>query len=218
MVFRLGANKQTKGTSFALMKTDNDFHDFFLFDEVIFQDIDPITLELDWKDEKYISFSTIAKLTETSFVNLALASKVLEKALSLDTNTISIPVTGRGNYTFQVKPKEQKDIIWKHTTGQVEIDSIFVGNKNGEKHLFIVEAKSGKFPSSLAKHKLMYPIYAIIPNVPKDYKITPVYMNVKETQEFITFYIAECNSFRTTQKLSIDSIEVKNASIIQIKK
>jgi len=41
MVFRLGANEQTKGTSFALMKTDNDFHDFFLFDEVIFQDIDP---------------------------------------------------------------------------------------------------------------------------------------------------------------------------------
>jgi len=218
MVFRLGANKKTKGTSFALMKTDNNFHDFFLFDEMIFQNIEAKQLTFNWDNEELISFSVIPKLTETSHVNLALATGLLEEALSLDQNSITIPATGRGNYTFQVKPKNQSNISWEHINGQVEIDSIFAGVRNGQKHLFIIEAKSGKFPSSLAKHKLIYPLCAIATEISTEYLITPVYMRVKETTNSIIFYIAECNSYQVNDDFFIDSLKVHKSSILKITK
>jgi hypothetical protein len=218
MVFRLGSQQGIKGTLFSLIKTDNYFKDYFLFDKEIFQNIEQEHFTLNWNCEELISFSVIPKLTETSHVNLALVTGLLEQALSLDKNSITIPATGRGNYTFQVKPKSKSNISWEHTNGQVEIDSIFAGTRNGQKHLFIIEAKSGKFPSSLAKHKLIYPICAIAPKISSEYLITPIYMRVKETEDSIIFYIAECNSYQANNNFPIDSLTVYKSSILKITK
>ncbi|HHS99969.1 MAG TPA: hypothetical protein ENK73_03845 [Thiomicrospira sp.] len=209
MIFRLGSRQKTKGTYFALAKVLNDWNDYFLFDQTIFNPLTKKIKHIDWNSEPFISFTIIPKLTETSFVNLALSTGVLEEALNLDSNSVSIPATGRGNYTFNVKPSSKLNADWLHYSGQVEIDSIFSGTRNGVEHLFIIEAKSGKFPDSLAKHKLMYPVLSVINQIPQNIKITPVYLRVDDNTKNIDFYIAECKSFSKNDDLYIDSILVE---------
>ncbi len=218
MVFRLGSRQNEKGTFFSLIKSYSNLRDYFLFDDSTFKDATETELNIAWESDNFVSFSIIPSLTETSHVNLSLVSGVLEKALSLDQNSITVPATGRGNYTFEVKPRKGTNISWLHNSGQVEIDSIFSGTRNGVKHLFVIEAKSGKFPDSLAKHKLMYPVSSIAPKVSQEYIITPVYIRIEEDINSIKFYISECESFNPTDELFIDSLVAKHACIIKILK
>jgi len=218
MVFRLGSRKGETGTYFSIVKIQNSWDDYFLFDESIFKNCSQITKTIDWSNEHYLSFNVIPKLTETSHVNLSLTAGILEESLYLDSNSISIPATGRGNYSFNVKPHSSLDATWKHNAGQVEIDSVFAGKRNGKKYLIIVEAKSGKYPDSLAKHKLMYPILAISAQVPSDYEIMPVYIRAHETKESITFYISECDAINPKNTPCINELTSNNASIIKINK
>ena len=217
MVFRLGASSGEKGTRFALVKAKTGWSDYFLFDEEIFASCPEKSIEVDWKDDHLMSFSAIPKLTETSHVNLALVSGVFEEALKIETR-ISIPATGQGTYNFSVKPHNQLEAKWDHISGQVEIDSIFSGIRNGRRCLFILEAKSGRKLDSLAKHKLMYPILAIAPQVSAEYTIVPVYLRIKEDAGSIRFYVAECQAPGNGSEIFINSLQCETACIVTISK
>ncbi len=75
----------------------------------------------------------------------------------------------------------------------MEIDSIFVARRLGKKTLFIVEAKSGGYPSSLPKYKLAYPVLSVADRVPEDIEIVPVYMRVQESDNSFRFHVVECD-------------------------
>lgn len=53
----------------------------------------------------------------------------------------------------------------QHYKGQVEIDALFVGRRNRQETLFVIEAKTSNNFQSLAKHKLVYPVLALSSNV-----------------------------------------------------
>jgi hypothetical protein len=212
----LGSRKSEKGTYFALASTKNGWQDYFLFNQEVFADSPGQEIQIDWCDERFYSFSVIPTLTETSYVNLALAAGVFEKALDLESNSIAIPATGRGSYSFKVRPHSHLGAVWEHLSGQVEIDSLFVGSQRGQKTLFIVEAKVGKYATSLAKHKLMYPWLAIEKGISADYRIVPLYLLIDEDSERIRFSIAECVVLDHDEAPSVNNLVHKHSSSIDL--
>src|SRR4051794_17804958 len=102
------------------------------------------------------------------------------------------PATGQSTFSFDLKPHSSSDTVWRHLRGQVQIDALFVGRRDGEELIFVVEAKHGSYPSSLAKHKLVYPVLAIAPQVSKYLRIVPVYVRVARLDGDLHFFVAEC--------------------------
>ena len=140
------------------------------------------------------AYQLLPTLTETSIVNLALASGLLPQALGLigEGNQV-IPATGQSVFTFGFQPNSTSEAALKHSNGQVEIDALFVGQRAGVECLFVLEAKSGKDFGSLAKHKLLYPILSIQDNIPPHMDVVPVYLRTVRKEGYIEFNIAECS-------------------------
>lgn len=85
MVFRLGSPKGTSSTHFALSKNINGWTDYFLDEDVLYNEIEPEIYRLNaLESNKFIAFTLLPKLTETSLVNLCFATGIMNKALSLD--------------------------------------------------------------------------------------------------------------------------------------
>ncbi len=217
MVFRLGKH-HGNGTSFALVQHINGWDDYFIQDNNTFKKDDALN-NLDWSQDDLFSFTVLKNFTETSYVNLALSSGILQRALDVDTE-ISIPATGMGTYSFTVRPHEQLDISWEHNNGQVEIDAMFLGERKGKKTLFVIEAKSGKkTDDSLSKYKLVYPVLSIVGQVDKDIEIVPVYMRTFSTGDHFHFHIAECSMpDPRTEKVYINQLHVIKTSQYKIPK
>jgi hypothetical protein len=139
------------------------------------------------------TFALLPKFTETSLVNLALASGLLSHALRIDDEELpSAPATGQGTYSFTFSPHADLNVTWAHTKGQVEIDAAITAKRCGEETLFVVEAKAGDDFDSLAKHKLLYPALALRSGVPEHMPLVPVYIRVLRRMDGLHFYFAEC--------------------------
>ncbi len=194
MVFRLGSPKGTSSTHFALSKNINGWNDYFLDDELLFKEIKPEVYKLNKLEiNKFMAFTLLPKLTETSLVNLCFATGIMNKALSLDSeNHQLIPATCQSIFDFDVFPHKLLDTKWRHQKGQVEIDALFYGERNGFKELYLVESKFGDAHSTLAKHKLVYPYLAIKKHIPNDIKIVPIYLKTSRVGNGINFKITEC--------------------------
>jgi hypothetical protein len=79
----------------------------------------------------FAAFKYLPRLTESSVVNLALASGILGEALNLDDPRCPIiPATAQSTFTFDVKAYEDTP-AWSHHRGQIEIDSVFFSKRNG---------------------------------------------------------------------------------------
>jgi hypothetical protein len=193
MVFRLGSEPGSNGTHFAIARAKGGFTDYFL---------DEIALEKNSSREicepnishNLEAFRLLPKLTESSLVNLSLASGILGNALGLD-NAIQqhIPATCQSTFSFSVHPHQDISAEWLHRNGQVEIDALFCGSRRGKKELYIVESKFGTSHSSLAKHKLVYPYLAIREHLKEDISIVPVYLKTKIEGNSISFMVTECS-------------------------
>ncbi|MGZ9899848.1 DUF6997 domain-containing protein [Shewanella gaetbuli] len=216
MVFRLGSSAGQISTSFSLAKTLSGWGDYFLFDSEIFESAETIVLDIDWSSDKFLPFKVIPKLTETSYVNLALVSEVIEKGLGFDKGLSSIPATGHTSCTFDVKPHNELNTVWKHSQGQVEIDSVVVAVRNNKKYLLVIEAKCGTYPESLAKHKIVYPVLSLINDVPEDYTVLPVYLRIVESKFSLKYYIAECNPVEKVQPIAINELSICKACIVEL--
>lgn len=193
MVLRLGSRPNDNQTYFSLVKTIN-VQDFFFDDESLFGKLKPELFLPNVSIRSLYAFQLLPKVTETSVVNLAIASGLMAEALNLEDNkTIVVPATGQSTFTFNFKPLANKSIVLQHINGQVEIDAVFVAKRDGKEHLFVVEAKHGDKFDSLAKHKLLYPSLSLLQKLPSSMPIVPVYLRSMKTDKGINFFVAECS-------------------------
>ncbi len=192
MVLRLGSSTGT-GTQFALVRLAGRLQDFFLVEDDVFEKGQGQIFLPTMSIRSLYGYQVLPVHTETSMVNLGLASGLLSEALRLDDKGgIVAPATGRSTFTFDVRPHSSlSDVVFRHESGQVEIDAIFIGRRDGQETLFILEAKTGR-ESSLAKHKLVYPLRALGPSVPADLPIVPVYVRIRQAPDGFHYHVLEC--------------------------
>jgi hypothetical protein len=190
------------------MRRKSDWEDFFLLDEAVFGSVAPEVFLPPVQARELFAFQLLPTLTETSFVNLALASGLLAHALGIDRERSAlVPATGQSTFSFDVRPRADVSAVWHHINGQVEIDALFVAERGGKPHLFVVEAKSSRDFDSLAKHKLVYPLLALATAVPSYLPLVPVYLRVMPSPDGLHFCVCECaQPVQTGQLPSIDSL------------
>lgn len=195
MVLRLGSPEGSAGTQFALISTPGRLADFFLLDEQIFTPEPPLTYVPEASLRSLYPYYIMPALTETSLVNLAFASGLLAHALRLEgPGALPAPATGSSTYSFRFRPHAEMAQVLEHVRGQVEVDALFAGRRDGQDCLFIVEAKTGRSGASLAKHKLVYPVLAVATSgrLPAHMQIVPVYLRMVEFEREIQYHVVEC--------------------------
>lgn len=191
MVFRLGCASGRKETNFALARHAGSWNDYFLQDQTIFAGCPQFSVPGCFEDLRI--FEILPKSTETSLVNLAVASGVLRSALGLDAKDDAIVnATAQGTYTFTVRPQRDLAACWYHVSGQVEIDGAFIAFRGGVETLFVIEAKVSKDFDSLAKHKIAYPMLALQTELKGALPTIGVYLRVIRRRSGFDFCVAEC--------------------------
>lgn len=217
MVFRLGSYNGQKGTSFALAKLQEypKWSEYFFVDEEIFSRIKPESFLPNVSIRQLFAFELLSELTENSFINLAISSGLMAAALDIETSeSLAAPASSSGTFTFSFLPSRALNTPWTHQKGQVEIDALFVGKRNGEEVLFVIEAKTSERFKSLSKHKLVYPVLSISDKVPSSIPIVPVYLRAIKSlsSRYVDFFIAECTPInRTSGSVAINELEVVRA-------
>lgn len=196
MVFRLGQAKgKSNTTAFALARCKDVWRDYFLLESEAFKGSEPELFKAAVSPQTLMPFRVFPRLTESSLVNLAIASGLMSKALMLDDESCSpVPATGQSSYTFKVRPHSDIDCEWEHNNGQIEIDSLFVGKRHGVDVLFVIESKHGEY-TNLAKHKLAYPMIALRQHfniIGESMPIIPVAMRTYFESGMYHFRIIEC--------------------------
>ena len=195
-VFRLGSPTGQRGTQFALARHISGWDEYFLMDKTIFAK-PTYLLDIEFTERLRI-FEVLAATTETSLVNLAIASGALSAALNIDSSPSQIVhTTAQGTYNFQIRPHPEISTRWSHINGQVEIDAAFIAKRAGKDTLFVVEAKVSKSLESLAKSKLAYPMFAVRQQLAvsnSDIPVVGVYLRaIRVPKQGYDFYIAECD-------------------------
>ena len=214
MVLRLGVSgtKGTVGTQFILVKAP--LNDFFIIPTT---DLVPETYLPKVSIRDLFAYQVLPIFTESSLVNLSLASGLLSRALGLDDIPILNPASGKSTFTFDFRTHKTVDKVFHHNKGQVEIDSIFLGKKSGKDYLFVIEAKVNK--SNLAKHKLIYPVLSIVPKLPEDIGIIPVFLNIKKTDNGFYYHVVECEMPDPRQTvIAIDQLKVRRQTYLFLPK
>lgn len=208
MIFRLGnREKDSSGTYFSLIKLKEEglWSEYFLNDKDIFKSVEPELFIPNVSIRQLFAFNLLSKLTENSLINLAVSSGLLSSALNIESSeSLAAPASGNGTFTFKFQASPESP-VWTHQNGQVEIDALFVGKRNGKETLFVIEAKTSDKFDSLPKHKLVYPVLAISSKVPGSIPIVPVYIRAvkKSGRREVDFYIAVC-----------DAIDPKKSSVV----
>ncbi|WP_049928000.1 DUF6997 domain-containing protein [Halopiger goleimassiliensis] len=218
-VLRAGSAPDGRGTGFLLVDGPDGLEEFFLRDEAIFGGRRPERFASPVADERLVSYDLLPSRSETSLVNLALASGVLAEALSLDTSgALAPPATGRSTFTFAFRPHRASPDALTHRNGQVEIDTVFAERRDGERTLFVLEAKTGP-RDSLAAHKLVYPVLALAENVPSEVPIVPVYLRCREGEGTVTFDVAECSLPDPRERVpGVDELTVERTRVLELKR
>lgn len=218
MVLRMGSSPSGSGTQFLLVEAPDRVEEFFLIDDDVFDTGTDLDYDSPVATERLLSFHLLPTLSETSLVNLALASGVLSDALDLDeTGSLMPPATGRSTFTFDVRPHSTLDETFEHRTGQVEIDTLFAEKRDGETVLFVIEAKTGRARSTLAKHKLVYPTLALADSVPPEIDIVPLYMRCTQEGDSMSFRIAECEFPDPRDGLAgLDQLHTVDSKIVRL--
>jgi len=204
MVLRLGRASDGPGTQFALVHVPGKLDNFFI-NEHEFNSDDREVLDYSSGGDQMLSLNQNARdilevyralptFSETSYVNFALSTGILSRALNLDIEQIgTAPTTVASTFDFKFEPHPDQPIVVHHNNGQIEIDALVMSRRNGERILLVIEAKSG-LSRSLAKHKLGYPALAAEKSMSIDFdRIVPVYLRAQSVGETIRYSIYECS-------------------------
>ena len=168
-LFRLG-----RGT-FSLVQAKNILEDYFVDDNMFPKSGERYVSSASQQD--LFSFSIMPKLTENTLLSLGLATGIIQAGLGMDSEQpIPSPSEANGTYKFEVKNPHNSE-NFTHD-GQVEIDTVVFGKMNGKYTLFVIEGKEGKPSTTLAKHKLAYPVMALASEgkIPEYVNIIPAYV------------------------------------------
>lgn len=204
MVLRLGRASNGPGTQFALVQAPGELEDFFV-DESEFNLDDRQVLDYSSGGDDAVAlkqsaqdmlavYRSLPTFSETSFVNFALATGILSRALDLDAEQIgTAPTTVASTFDFEFEPHPNRPTTLHHNGGQVEIDALIVVRRGGERILLVVEAKTGA-PRELAKHKLGYPALAARTSLSLAVdQVVPVYLRAQPGNDAIRYSIYECS-------------------------
>lgn len=218
MVLRMGSARTGTGTQFLLVEAPDSVEEFFLEDDEAFTGTKLREYQPPVENEKLLSFHLLPTLSETSLVNLTLASGALSDVLELDTTgALMPPATGRSTFSFDVRPHSAVDETFDHRTGQVEIDTLFAERRGGEMTLFVIEAKTGTDRGTLAKHKLVYPTLALADEVPTEIDIVPLYMRCIQDGDQMIFKIVECElPDPRTAVPGLDELQLGKSRIVRL--
>lgn len=209
MVFRLGKRPGVSGTHFGLARCAGGWDDYFLDDRQLISQTAPQAFLPSTSARRLFAFQLLPKLTETSLVNLAVGSGLLQHALGLsDSHEPVVPATGQSTFTFNIAPRPGLSKPWEHVNGQVEVDALFVGRRHGRECLFLVEAKVGPPTGTLAKHKLCYPLAALRTEVPAYIDIVPVYLKTWSERDGQHFLVTEC-AYEPCDPIVISAFDVR---------
>ncbi len=219
MVLRMGSAPDATGTAFVLLEAPKGVEQFFLEDEALFSDVEPARFESPVPADQLRSFDLLPSLSETSLVNLGLASGVMSEALALDTSRALLPpATGQSTFTFEVRPASHCHDPVTHRNGQVEIDTLLTERRDGTPTLFVIEAKTGP-RASLASHKLVYPLLAVAPAVGLEVEIVPVYLRCRALEDVVRFDIAECEFPDPRERLAgVDELAVERTRVVELER
>jgi len=191
MVLRMGQTAE-RVTDFALVRPPGGIGTFFLADTSA--ELTETTFLSRASQRDLYVFELLPRHVEASLINLAFASGMLSHALQLDSpGGLPPPARGASTYTFEMRPHSTLDVIWRHHAGQVEIDALFIAERDQIDNLFILEAKISRGERPIAKHKLVYPCLGLAPKIPEDIPITPVYMKLAATSFGIVATVTECS-------------------------
>jgi hypothetical protein len=205
MVLRLGSDPVGKGgtTQFILNRVRTDWNDFFLFDRDLLGQLEPRFFLPNVSERSLFPFRLLPRMVESSFVNLGLASGLVQEFLGIQIDQQNVPATGQSTFTFDFLVHSDSVRSFHHHKGQVEIDSLICGRRADRECLFVIEAKHSReirdlSDSSLPKHKLIYPLAAIASrsDVGSHITLVPVYMRTWYSKAGLNFLIAECSYTR----------------------
>jgi len=175
-LFRLG-----KGC-FSLVESDDILKQYFVDDNMFPKNGDRYVSSASQQD--LFPFSIMPKLTENTLLSLGLATGIIQEGLGMDSqDPIPSPSEANGTYKFKINnPHNSEDFIHD---GQVEIDTVVFGKVNGEYTLFVIEGKEGKPNTTLAKHKLAYPVMALASegNIPEYINVVPAYVRAWQDEK-----------------------------------
>ena len=175
-LFRLG-----KGC-FSLVECESILDEYFIDDNIFPKVGDRYVSSASQQD--LFSFSIMPKLTENTLLSLGLATGVIQSGLGMDSEE-PIPSPSEANGTYKFKIENPHNVDFFEHDGQVEIDTVVFGKMNGNYTLFVIEGKEGKPNSTLAKHKLAYPVMALASEgkIPDYIQIVPAYVRAWEDKK-----------------------------------
>lgn len=192
MVLRLGSSDKKAGTNFAIVKNQSAKEFFFFDDEIFIKERSLFHADVNVKNLLSL-MKLFEKHSEMMLVSYLLSSGALSEVLRLDkTDVYYTPLTGRNGFSFKFYPTKNHDLIF-HDNGQVEIDAVFSGHKNGKPVVVVAEAKveDGKY-KSLAKHKLFYAYKSVQSVLNDEFEIIPIYLKLSIVETTLIAKIAVC--------------------------
>jgi hypothetical protein len=193
MILRLGKSQGT-GTQFALVQVPGRLNDFFFLEQKLFDDDVPTPFIPERTFFELFPFSLFANHSETNLVNAAFCSGLITTALKLDrSDIVPFPATGASNVTFEFSPHTELSTPLLHDRGQVQVDGVFVGKREGQQYVFVLEAKVDPPGGTTAKHKLLYSVLAIAPSVPEGIDIVAIYVQFNRHALGTIIRICECS-------------------------
>lgn len=203
-LFRLGRG------CFSLVQSQDILGEYFVEDTMFPEKGDRYVSSASQQD--LFSFSIMPKLTENTLLSLGLATGVIQAGLGMDSEEpIPSPSEANGTYKFEiVNPHDSENFAHD---GQVEIDTVVFGKMNGKYTLFVIEGKEGKPSSTLAKHKLAYPVMALASEgrIPEYINIVPAYVRAWQDvkNNSIHFCVATFEMNCNPRNSAVDLAEVK---------
>ena len=206
-LFRLGSG------TFSLVESKNILEDYFVQDSIFPVRGDRYDSSASQQD--LFPFSIMPKLTENTLLSLGLATGVIQAGLGMDSEEpIPSPSEANGTYKFVIKnPHDETNFDHQ---GQVEIDTVVFGKMDGKYTLFVIEGKEGKPSTTLAKHKLAYPVMALASEgkIPEYIDIVPVYVRAWHDKKngSIHYCIAKFSMNCNPRSSPVDLKEIKISS------
>jgi len=207
MVLPLGRATDGPGTRFALVSVPGRLDDFFI-DERAFRPDDRETLDYTPGGEATLALDrevretldvhrSLPTFSETGFVNLALSTGVVSRALGLDGDRVgTAPATVESSFGFAFEPHPDRPTVLDHNDGRVGIDALVSARRGGERVLLVVTARCGG-GVALAKHRIVYPALAAETLSVGVDRTVPVYLRARPTDEGVRYSIYECSGLPT---------------------
>ena len=207
MVLPVGRATDGPGTGFALVCVPGRLDDFFL-DELAFRADGRETLDyapdgddtraLDQEARELLDvYRSLQTFSKTGFVNFALSTGLLSRALDLDVDRLgTAPATVASSFDFEFEPHPDRSTVLHHNDGQLGIDTLVTSRRHGERVLLVVVAKCGA-RVALAKHTVAYPTLAAESLSLDVDRVVPVYLRARPVSAGVRYSIYECSGVPT---------------------